>query len=104
MRHKVTIQSPIVTKQSGVEVTSWQDFKTGVRASIETIKSFDKAALATTYPGADVTITMRYVAGLNGAMRIVYGDTIYSILGQPNDVDGRHREMILTCESGVKAQ
>ncbi len=104
LRHLVTVEQPvIVTDSYGAPVTTWTTF-CNAYASIEIMKSFDKSVAAATWPGADITITMRYVAGITGNMRIVYGDTIYSILGQPNDVEGRHREIILTCESGVKVQ
>ena len=102
LRHRITIQSPITTKVNGVTKTTWETFREP-RASIEVMKSFDKSAAQSTMPGADVTIGIRYIAGLTGNMRIVGPDgTIYSILGTPNDVDGRHREMILTCSTGVK--
>jgi SPP1 family predicted phage head-tail adaptor len=106
LRHRVTIQAPAVTRDEyGAAVTTWTDFATGVYASIEQMKAFDKAAVAATWPGADYTINLRYLPGVTGNMRVVDQDgVIYSILGRPNDVDGRHRELILTCESGVKAQ
>jgi SPP1 family predicted phage head-tail adaptor len=104
LRHTVTIQTPTTTKDTyGGAVTTWATFAT-VWASIESMKSFDKAVTSATWPGADYTITIRYLAGVTGNMRVVDQDgVIYSILGRPNDVDGRHREIILTCESGVKA-
>ena len=103
LRHLVTIQSPTVTKEDGAAETTWSDFATGVRASIEQLRPYDKAAVAATWPGADYTIILRYIPGLTGNMRAVdENGMIYSILGQPNDIEGRHREMQLTCESGVK--
>lgn len=103
LRHTITIQQPVTAKVNGVTSTTWEDFRTE-RAAIETMKSFDKQAAQATMPGADVKITMRYVAGVTANMRAVdEAGTIYSILGRPNDVDGRQREMILTCQSGVKA-
>lgn len=106
LRHKVRIQLPVTAKDRfGATTTTWTDYRTNVMASIEQMKAYDKAAVAATWPGADVTITLRYIAGLVANMRVVGPDgTIYSILGAPNDVDGRHREMILTCQSGVKLQ
>jgi len=104
LRHLVTIEKPTVGEDAhGFPVTTWATFAT-VRASIEQIKAYDKAAVAATWPGADSTITMRYVAGVTGNMRVNHGGVIYSILGQPNNVDGRNRELILTCETGVKTQ
>ena len=105
LRHLITIQAPTVTKNSGVQETTWTNFATGVRASIEQLRPYDKAAVAAVWPGADYTIGIRYLPGITGNMRVIdENGTIYSILGQPNDIEGRHREMQLTCESGVKAQ
>lgn len=112
LRHKVVIQTPTVTKDKyGATVTTWTDYRS-VRASIEQMKAFDRAAVAATWPGADKTVTLRYVAGLTGNMRVLHGpgcpcgiavDEILSILGTPNNVDGRNREMVLTCQSGLKS-
>lgn len=104
LRHLVTIQKPVTVKSGGSATTEWEDFATNVRASIEQMKAFDKAQLNTIWPGADYTIGMRWRPGITGDMRIVGPDgAIYAILGQPNDIDGRHRELVLTCQSGVKA-
>lgn len=103
LRHRVTIEAPVVAKTAGVQSTTWETYRPAWVA-IETLKGFDRANAQTTMPGAEVIITTRYIAGLTSDMRIVHGDMIYSILGQPNDVDGRHREHILTCDAGVRAQ
>ena len=85
----------------GAATTVWTQFA-AVYASIEQMKAYDKAAAAATYPGADHTITMRYLAGVTAIMRVVHGSEIYSVLGPPNNIDGRNRMLILTCQSGVK--
>lgn len=101
LRHKIRIEKPTTIKTGGVQQTIWE-MHAEVYASIEVMKSFDRASAQATFPGADVTITIRYCAGVAANMRVVHGDMIYSILGPPNDVETRHREMVLTCESGVK--
>ena len=102
LRHKVTLQTATVTKDRfNATVMAWDDFRE-VSASIETLKGYDRASAAATWPASDVKICIRYVAGVLPAMRVLHGDTIYSILGV-NDVDGRRREIELTCETGKKA-
>lgn len=102
LRHSIIIQQPSVTKDEfGAEVKTWVTFATA-RAAIEQMKSFDKAAAAASWPGADSFITIRYIPGVTADMRVLHGTKIYSILGEPNNVDGRNREIILTCQSGVK--
>jgi SPP1 family predicted phage head-tail adaptor len=98
-----TIQQPVAVKVDGVTTTSWITFKTGVWASIKNMKSYDRANANAVYPGADVRITIRYLAGVKGNMRFVDDSgAIYAILGQPNDVDRKHQWLELTCQSGVK--
>ena len=103
LRHRIVIQTPTTTKTEGVSTTTWATFAT-VDASIEQLKGFDRANAQATWPGADFTIGIRYISGVTGNMRIVdENGIIYSILGRPNDIDGRHREIEMTCQSGVKA-
>lgn len=103
LRHRVTIQTPTNVKTNGMVTVSWATFAT-VWASIEAMKPFDRANAQAVYPGADVTIGMHYLPGIKATMRVVdENGVIYSILGQPNDIDGRHREMVLTCQTGVAA-
>ena len=101
LRHKVLIQSPIHTKSlSGSMVTTWEDWAS-LWAGIENFRAYAKQAANAAWPGADSKITIHYVKGLLPTMRIVYEDKIYSILGI-NDLEERHREMELTCQSGIK--
>lgn len=102
-RSKIVIQSPVKTKgTTGGVVTTWVDFAE-VFASIETLRTYEKQAAQSANPGADSMITIKYIAGLLPTMRISYNDKIYSILGI-NDIEERHRNIELTCQSGVKAQ
>ena len=112
LRHVITLQSSVTVKdpKTGIITTSWVDFRK-VRASIEQMKSWDKQALAATFPGADSVVKIRYMAGVLPTMRISHGagcpcgiaaEEIISVIGKPNDVDGRHRELIINGQSGVK--
>ncbi len=101
LRNLVQIQRPVTSKVDGVQVTEWEYFSKAW-VSIETMKSYDRANAQAIFPGADVTIRMRYQAGVTGEMRVVHGETIYAILGEPDNVGQRNREMILTCQTGVK--
>lgn len=103
-RSRIVIQTPVKVKgTSGAVTTTWVAFGNPRWAAIETMRSFEKQAAQTAWPGADCTITIKYIAGLLPTMRILYNDKIYSILGI-NDLDERHRDVELTCKSGVAAQ
>ena len=68
------------------------------------MRAYNLAAGQAVYPGADVIIRIRYRPGITSRMRIVdETGVIYSIIGQPNDVDRRHRIIEMHCQSGVKA-
>lgn len=102
-RRFITIEKPLDVKQANASVkTTWTVFKQ-LWASIETLKSFERTAVAATWPTADCKIGMRYIDGVENTMRIVYGDKIYSIFGIDN-VDMRNRELFLTCQTGSKAR
>lgn len=102
-RHKCTIQTPTVTKTNGLTTTTWATHKT-VMASIEQLSSYEKENAQASWPGADYKICFPYISGVTGNMRVVdEAGLIYAILGQPNDIDLRHRDIELTCQSGVKA-
>ena len=102
LRNFVTIQQPVkVASDIGSVETTWEEIA-NVYAGIEQMKAFDQAQASVVFPGADYTITMRYRNDLDTTMRIVYRDQVFSILGPPNNVDLRNREIVLTCQSGVK--
>jgi SPP1 family predicted phage head-tail adaptor len=103
LRRRITIQRPVITKASGLSSTSWVTHKV-VSASIKQMKSYDRANAQASWPGADYTISIRYLPGVTANMRIVdEAGTIYSILGKPDNVDMRYREIRMTCQSGAKA-
>lgn len=102
-RHTITIQTPTTTTTKGVSTTTWATFKAGVPASIETLRSWERANVNTIWPGADVMIKINYITGVTGNMRITDEDgNLYTIMGKPNDIDGRHREIEMTCQTGSK--
>lgn len=101
LRHLITIERPHTSKVDGAQVVFWEFFAE-VWANIEQMRSFDRSNIQSVFPGADHFIKLRYLEGVTADMRAVYNNTVYSILGTPNNVEGRNRELILTAQSGVK--
>jgi len=100
-RHKVRLEVPVQVKNKYNEmVTTWNLFASPY-VSIETLKGFERAASNANWPGAEVKICMRYIAGVLPTMRVVHGTQVYSIVGKPNNLEGRNREIELTCSTGV---
>ena len=102
LRNLITIQEPTKVKSdSGAMVTTWSTFKQ-VWGGIRTLRGYEKQSAESSWSGADSKINIRYIPGLLSTMRISFNDVIYSIF-DINDIDERHREVIFTCQSGVKA-
>ena len=98
----ITVQAATQVKQAnGSMLATWSTF-IQVWASIETLKAYEKAAVVSSWPGADQKISFRYVAGILPTMRILFNNKIYSILGI-NNVDERNRDLVLTCKTGVSS-
>jgi SPP1 family predicted phage head-tail adaptor len=102
LRHKVRIEVPVKVKQANSsEKITWELYRE-VWANVETLKGFERQVVTTSWPAADVKITIRYVAGLLPTMRVVYNGRSYSILGI-NDIEEQHRNVELTTQTGVNA-
>lgn len=98
----IKIEKPAQVKQpNGSMLTTWTEF-ISLWASIETLKAYEKEALAASWPEASQKVTFRYVDGILPTMRIVFNNMIYSVLGI-NNVDMRNRDLIITTKSGVSA-
>ena len=101
-RSFITIEVPTNVKQAnGSMLTTWSTFNQ-LWASIETLRGNERATATAIWPTADQKITFRYIFGVLPTMRIVFNDTVYSILNV-NNVDMRGRELQLLTNSGVKA-
>lgn len=100
-RHRIVIEQPVKVKtDSGAINTTWSTFKE-TWAEVRTLKMYEKSAIETSFPKADMFIGFRYIEGVLSTMRITYKGKIYSILGI-NNVDERNRELELICETGTK--
>lgn len=98
-RHFVTIQVPETVKVNGVSTTTWRTYAANVKASIKTMRTFERANAQSVWPGAEVKIRFSFLPGVKGNMRVLDAEgTIYTIIGAPNDVDMMHREIELICK------
>lgn len=102
LKHFAAIEVPVKTKTStGAVSTVWTLYRS-VWISIEFLNGFEKQSADAAWPGANTKIKFHYLAGVLPTMRLVFENVIYSILNV-NDVELRHREIELTCKSGVSA-
>lgn len=98
LNRRVTIQTPATTQDAtGEPVVGWTDVTT-VWAGIEDINGREFLAAAATQNAVQTKITIRFIAGVLPAMRVVHGADIYNIeavLGQD------HRSLLLLCSRGM---
>jgi len=100
LRHRLTIQETIEGKddRNTVTVTGWQDIAT-VWAAVEPLRGREYFQMQNTQSELTVRVRIRYLPGVAGAMRVIYGDRIFNIQSVI-DVDERRREMELMCTEG----
>lgn len=96
LRHSVTLQSKSVSRDAaGGESIMWTTFAT-VWAEVQPLSGREYVAMRQAQADVAVRVRMRYVAGVNPAMRVVHGSAIYNVL-EVIDVWGRQRELELMC-------
>jgi len=91
-RHVITYQSKTqaLDEYGGVTET-WADFAT-VRASVAPLIGKDLVASMASQSTADARVNHRFVSGITSAMRIVWNNVAYEIVGEPANVHGLSRE------------
>ena len=106
LRHVVEIQDYAVAQDSsGDDVKTWHSGSSAfatVHASIKQLRGRELLAAQTKFAEAQVEIGIRYLAGVNARMRVKHLETgLYFNILNVDDVELRHREMLLLCETGV---
>ena len=100
LRHKVEIQALTVTEDAiGNQVEEWTKVA-DVWAAVEPLQGDEKLAAA--YIQAETThkVTIRYLAGITPANRILFGSRTLEIESVRN-LEERSRELVLMCKEKV---
>jgi SPP1 family predicted phage head-tail adaptor len=96
LRHVVTIlQSTLTTDLSGV-VTTWTPFVSDIRAKIEPMRGLELLRSGQDATNNYITVTIRYVPGIQAAMRVKAHDATYLIQNIENVLE-RNRVLKLMC-------
>jgi len=108
LRHLVEIQGYTATQDSSGDEP--KEFGEGsnafavVKASIRTLRGRELFAAQQIFATAEVEIRTRYIRGVTEGMRIKHEDgetaEYFNILNV-DDVDRRHRELVMLCETGI---
>lgn len=103
LRWRITIQKQAIVQnpQTGEQVTTWEDFKTSIPASIEPLSAREFIQAAAVQSRVTARVVIRYVSGILPSMRILNGSEIYNIEGVlPDKVTGREY-LTLPVSAGV---
>lgn len=99
---RVTIQKKNVTRaQNGEEVTSWVTHAV-VYASVQPIRGREFFAAAQMQGAADYRVTIRYLASVTRAMRLLWRGQVLDIVAEPIDINARQTDLELMCVAGVR--
>ena len=101
LRHRVTIQSPIVTKNTrGVDtITGWNDVAT-VFAEVRSVAGREQAANEQITPLATHQVIIRYRSGLTTKHRLKWGARYFGV-ASVLEPDNRMRLLTLQCNEIV---
>lgn len=97
LRHRMTIQDYVASKNSfGEETKVWNDF-TEVSASVEPLSGKELFAAQQLHAETTTMIIMRYCEGVNTSMRVLFKGRRYDILHVSNKEE-RNIAMYLLCK------
>ena len=96
-RHKITIQQLTTSRGSmGGAIKTWSTFAT---VHAQKVHQASREFFAAQKVNAETTdlFVIRYLAGVNAKMQVVYDGRTYDVIGA-NDSDGRRREQQILCK------
>ena len=79
---------------------SWVTFAT-VYAAVQPLRGREFFEAGQRHGTLDTKITLRFLPGVDEAMRVVDGSLVYNLVAPPIDVDLRHVELQLMCLKGA---
>ena len=100
LRQMIVIQShTFTTDDFGGQIEAWADVAT-VAASVEPLSGRELIAAQAAQSEITTRFVVRYLAGIEPAMRIVYNGKIYNI-SAIIDPEERHRELQIMTATGL---
>ena len=103
LRHRITIQRPQYDQDpaTGEMVTTWVDAWAKVPAAVEPVSVTQFVAAAAPQNRVSVRIIIRYRAGVEPSMRVLYRGKALDIQGVLADTDSGLDYLTLPCSEGV---
>jgi SPP1 family predicted phage head-tail adaptor len=85
----------------GEEVGGWAPVAT-VFARAEPIRSRELVAADQLQSAGDTRFIIRYRTDVVAAMRVIWRDKAYDIIGEPIDIEARRQWLEMTCTTGLR--
>lgn len=102
LRHRVTIQSPVVEQDSnGSPVTNWVDTWVNVPAAIEPLSAREFIAAQAAQSEVKARIVIRWRPGLSATQRILHNGKIYNPAGWLPDPESGREYVTAPVSEGV---
>lgn len=102
LRHQVTIQQRATGRDAqGQADGDWFTVRT-CRADCEPQASREFTAAGQVQESTALKVTIRYVTGIHGGMRLLWRGDAYDIEGDPFDVRGQRQWLEIMAASGVR--
>ena len=99
---RVTLQEPSTAVDAlGQRVESWVDVAT-LWARAQPLRGREFFAAGQMQSEASVKFTIRWRAGVTGAMRVLWRGVPHALVAEPMDVDGRREALELMCSAGIR--
>ena len=100
LREQIVIQSKAeTTDEWGGTIFAWTTFAT-VRANARPLRGRELVAAQAAQSETEMMFYVRYLAGLDSSMRIVYNSTNYDITSIIN-INERNRELEISTKTGL---
>ena len=97
LRHRVTIQQPVVAVNGyGERITTWSTVAI-VWAAVEPLRGREFFDAEQVQAEISHRVVLRYRSGITSTMRLLHKGRVLHIQSPPIDVDERHRELQLMC-------
>ena len=101
LRHRVIIEQKSITRDAyGSAIESWVAFADNVPAEVYPLSGKEFIAAQSVQAGVTARITIRYIIGVVGDMRVRHDGNTYNIKAVLPDKTARHH-ITLMCETGV---
>jgi SPP1 family predicted phage head-tail adaptor len=99
---RISLQQKRTVRDSyGQETVTWSEFAT-VWAKAEPLAGREYFSAQQMQSAATVRFRVRYRAGIDDTMRVVWRDKPYEITSEPIDLEGKRRELHLMCTQGIR--